>query len=109
MTFSETGRCKKSLAAALAAAVVALLCLSPAAAKTGPNSGSYVIRFDHWSDSDERDYSEFIQAIGDSGCTTVDACLHGPWNPFRASDSDSVRFYSDCAQFPYVLRAYFAW
>ncbi|HEY3779157.1 MAG TPA: formylglycine-generating enzyme family protein [Rhizomicrobium sp.] len=72
-------------------------------------AGNYVVRFDHWTDADERDFGEFVQAIGDSGCPTVDACLKGAWNPFRASDSPGVRFYSDCAQFPYVLRAYFAW
>ncbi len=73
------------------------------------SGASFVVRFDHWTDADERDFGEFVQAIGDSGCPTVDACLKGPWNPFRASDSPDVRFYSDCAQFPYVLRAYFAW
>lgn len=89
---------------------LAIFVLAGSAATAHPaGSGDYVIRFDHWSDADEHDYSEFIQAIGDSGCTTTDECLHGPWNPFRASDPDTVRFYSDCAQFPYVLRAYFAW
>jgi formylglycine-generating enzyme required for sulfatase activity len=79
-------------------------------AERGLDTGStYVVRFDHWTDADERDFGEFVQAIGDSGCPTVDACLKGPWNPFRASDSPDAHFYSDCAQFPYVLRAYFAW
>jgi formylglycine-generating enzyme required for sulfatase activity len=97
----------------LVASVTQLLGGAPTAARTseGMVSGSaaYVVRFDHWTDADERDFGEFVQAIGDSGCATVDACLKGPWNPFRASDSADVRFYSDCAQFPYVLRAYFAW
>jgi len=76
-------------------------------AALGPST--FVVRFDHWTDADERDFGEFVQAIGDSGCPTVDACLKGPWNPFRASDPPDIHFYSDCAQFPYVLRAYFAW
>jgi len=107
MTFAKAQRFWSFLALA-----VLLACLAPAQtpAEARPSaSGQYVIRYDHWSDADERDYSEFIQAIGDSGCTTTDACLHGPWNPFHASDQDNVRFYSDCAQLPYVLRAYFAW
>ncbi len=49
-----------------------------------------VIRYDHWTDADERAYSEFIQAIGDSGCRTVNTCLHDPANPFRASDPESM-------------------
>lgn len=69
----------------------------------------YVIRYDHWTDADERAYGEFIRAIGESGCHTVDSCLRGPWNPFRASDAPTMHFVSDCAELPYVLRAYFAW
>ena len=72
-------------------------------------AGNYVVRFDHWTDTDERDYGEFLQAMGDSGCTTVDACLKGSWNPFHASDPPNITFKSDCANLPYVLRAYFAW
>ena len=86
------------------------LAAHPASHAAAPRSGGdYVVRFDHWTDADERDYGEFVQAIGDSQCPTVDACLKGAWNPFRNSDPPTIRFYSDCAQFPYVLRAYFAW
>jgi formylglycine-generating enzyme required for sulfatase activity len=83
----------------------------PAVARTAEPSGGgdYVIRSDRWTDADERDYSAFIMAIGRSGCSTVDDCLKGSGNPFRDSDASGVRFYSDCAQLPYVLRAYFAW
>jgi hypothetical protein len=68
-----------------------------------------VIRYDRWRAADERAYGEFITAIGTSGCRTVDACLHDPANPFRASDPPGIAFRSDCADLPYVLRAYFAW
>jgi len=73
------------------------------------SSAAYIVRFDHWTDADERDFGEFIAAIGNSGCTTVDACLHDPGNAFRASDAPGITFRSDCANLPYVLRAYFAW
>ena len=46
------------------------------------------MRFDHWSETDERDYSRFIADIGESGCNTVDKCLHSPHNPFRATDPE---------------------
>jgi hypothetical protein len=69
----------------------------------------YEVRYDRWSAADERAYGEFIQAIGESGCSTVNSCLHGAWNPFASSDPPGVRFFSDCAELPYVLRAYFAW
>src|SRR5215469_3748688 len=48
----------------------------------------YVVRFDHWSEADERGFGEFVAAIGNSLCRTVDSCLHDPANPFRASDPD---------------------
>jgi hypothetical protein len=69
----------------------------------------YVVRSDHWSDADERDYSRFVAEIGESGCNTVDACLHGVRNPFHGTDPDGVYFGSDCADLAYNLRFYFAW
>jgi formylglycine-generating enzyme required for sulfatase activity len=75
----------------------------------GFSGGSYIVRSAAWTDQDERDYSAFIMAIGRSGCNTVDTCLKGSGNAFRNTDSPGVSFYSDCAQLPYVLRAYFAW
>jgi len=82
--------------------------VAPAADAANPND-LYVVRYDHWTDADERGYGEFIAAIGESDCHTVNACLHGPGNPFRASDSQWIVFHSDCADLPYVLRAYYAW
>ena len=79
------------------------------AAKPPIFSPIYVIRADHWSPVDERDYGSFVAELGESGCTTVNACLHDPRNPFRASDPAGVVFASDCADLPYVLRFYFAW
>ncbi len=76
---------------------------------TIPNSSIYVIRFDHWSDADERGYGEFLTSLGESKCRTVNDCMHGAGNPFRASDPEGIYFKADCADFPYFLRAYYAW
>jgi hypothetical protein len=70
---------------------------------------TYIVRQDRWTEADERGYGEFIASIGESNCRTVDACLRGPGNPFRASDPQGLRFKSDCADLPYYLRAYYAW
>jgi hypothetical protein len=86
--------------------VAALLLLLPA-----PAFADTMVRTlaETWTAGDERGYGEFITAIGESGCRTVDACLKGPGNPFRASDPQDVRFRSDCADLPYFLRFYYAW
>jgi hypothetical protein len=85
----------------------------PANADEAPDPSNddarYVVRYDHWSDTDERGYGEFIAALGHADCATVNRCLHDPANPFRASDPDDVVFRSDCADLPYVLRFYYAW
>jgi hypothetical protein len=84
-----------------------LLALSPACAVA--QSVTYTVRYDRWSESDERAYEHFITAIGESDCATLNECLHSSANPFAASEPPSRRFESDCADLPYVLRFYFAW
>lgn len=78
---------------------------------TGPARADTMVRVvsDRWTDHDERGYGEFITTIGDSGCRTVDSCLKGPANPFRASDPAGYTFRADCADLPYFLRFYYAW
>ena len=72
-------------------------------------SSLYYVRYDHWTAEDERGFGEFLTSLGDSDCRTVDSCLHGPGNPFRASDPEGIYFRADCADLPYVLRFYYAW
>jgi hypothetical protein len=79
------------------------------AAPASAASSTYVIRQQAWSTADERDYGDFIAAIGRSGCRSVDSCLHAATNPFAASDPRGAHFLSDCADLPYVLRFYYAW
>jgi hypothetical protein len=64
-----------------------------------------------WTESDEKGYEEFVARIGESGCRTMHACLTGAAsNPlYRASNPAGMHFYADCADLPYMLRAYYAW
>jgi len=64
---------------------------------------------DRWTPADERGFSEFVQKIGEAKCGTFDTCLKNPANPYRATDPAGVSFYSDCADLPYMFRAYYAW
>ncbi len=52
-----------------------------------------------------------MQRIGESGCRNMHACLTGAAsNPlYRASNPPGMHFYADCADLPYMLRAYYAW
>ncbi|HEV2563353.1 MAG TPA: hypothetical protein VGT78_14550 [Rhizomicrobium sp.] len=94
----------------IAAAAFALAAILPVRAQeVAPTPYLYVIRYDHWTDADERGFGEFITAIGQSDCRTVNDCLHGPGNPFRASDPAWIYYHFDCADLPYALRAYYAW
>lgn len=64
---------------------------------------------DHWSEADERGYSDFVRRIGESDCNTVDSCMKSAANTYKESDPPRVFYYADCADFPYLLRAYYAW
>ena len=64
-----------------------------------------------WSERDEKGYEEFVAGIGESNCRNMHACLAGAQsNPiYRASNPAGMSFYADCADLPYMLRAYYAW
>jgi hypothetical protein len=81
----------------------------PIAQARESSAALYIVRSDHWSEDDERGYREFIQAIGQSDCGSLNDCLHSPANPFRDSDTPGHQFISDCSDLPYVLRFYYAW
>jgi len=67
------------------------------------------IRRDHWTSRDEQHYSEFVAQLGESNCRSFDQCLKNSANPYRQSDPKTVRFFSDCADLPFLLRTYFSW
>ena len=75
----------------------------------GYSASTYLIRYDRWTEADERGFGEFVTGLGEANCRTVNDCLHSPGNPCRVSDPPGIYFRSDCADLPYVLRAYYAW
>jgi hypothetical protein len=79
------------------------------AAETTAPSGAWYVTKAEWTDADEKGFGEFVRAIGHSGCTTTVECLRNPANPYRSSDPKELKFLADCADFPYMLRAYYAW
>lgn len=62
-----------------------------------------------WSTQDESNFSAFIKKIGYSKCNTTDKCLSSDANMLRSEEDMQFTHYSDCADFPYYLRSYFAY
>ena len=62
-----------------------------------------------WSNQDNENFELFLKKIGTSKCNTVDKCLSGESNIFRTEEDMKFTHYSDCADFPYYLRAYFSY
>jgi hypothetical protein len=64
---------------------------------------------DHWSEADEQGFGQFVAAIGETDCSSAQSCLRNAANPYRGTDQDFQDIDSDCAKWPYILRAYYAW
>jgi hypothetical protein len=73
----------------------------------------YVVRPD-WAPADEIQFAKFInqlgRAISSKQCNTVKTCMQSPKaNMYAPLDAPGLVLYSDCADFPYFLRSYFAY
>ena len=64
---------------------------------------------DHWSEQDEQGFGNFVAALGETNCSSAQSCLRNEANPYRDTDQDFKDIDSDCAKWPYLLRAYYAW
>ena len=66
-----------------------------------------------WNDAEEQRYSDFIATVGRGvaagRCHHLSDCLNDPVvNPLFEAGDPALHFHADCADAPYVLRAYFA-
>lgn len=69
-----------------------------------------------WTKSYEKSYEEFVASIGKAKqagvCHTTSACIKSPVaNPqyYNLNPDSLMSVFSDCADLPYILRAYFSW
>jgi len=83
-----------------------IFCLCVPAAQA---AGSWRILKDHWSTEDEQGFGQFVAAIGASNCSSSESCLRDMANPYRKTDQRFLDIDVDCAKWPYLLRAYYAW
>jgi hypothetical protein len=84
------------------------MCLVTVTAGAQNTSTSFRVMRDSWSDADERGFIEFIEAIGNSRCGSIDRCMRSAANPFAKTDPPGLYFAADCADLPYFLRGYYA-
>ncbi|HUO94006.1 MAG TPA: hypothetical protein VMU22_13845, partial [Rhizomicrobium sp.] len=90
-----------------ASAVILAVVLGLAAVPA--NATPWRITKDHWTAADEKGFGDFLQALGDSDCSSSESCLRNAANPYRDTDQRFLDIDVDCAKFPYLLRAYYAW
>lgn len=84
-----------------------LRCISRAGVQPNAN---WKVRRTSWNGADQKDWENFIQTMGRSSCNTVDTCLAGSaTNTLYSSMDEQAVHYSDCADFPLYLRAYFSY
>jgi peptidoglycan/xylan/chitin deacetylase (PgdA/CDA1 family) len=68
-----------------------------------------------WGEEEEKNFSEFVTHIGNARekniCNSVDSCLKSKLaNPkYYLKNPRNFKIYSDCADLPFILKAYFSW
>lgn len=83
--------------------------LSCSNVKALSTSRPWLVKKEQWESSDELAYQQFIKTMGYSKCNSTDRCLSGEGNILRTEEDLLNNYYSDCADLPYYLRAYFAY
>ncbi len=91
------------------AAIVAAVFLCGSLSQSAIAHSVWRITNDQWSQSDEAGFGKFVAALGETQCSSAQSCLRNAANPWRGSDQDFQDIDSDCAKWPYLLRAYYAW
>ena len=94
---------------------VIILFTQPSFAQTTKNLHWKILQAG-WNPKYETDYQNFIHNIGmarkNGKCTTTDQCLKNPIaNPmyYKKNPTSLKSIFSDCADLPFILRAYFSW
>lgn len=72
-------------------------------------TNQWVVTRTEWTPEDDVKFGEFVAALAKSGCRNVQECIKSPANPYRDTDPVGSYFWSDCADWPYFLRAYYSW
>lgn len=89
---------------------VIVLASSAMAPSLAMSASPWSVLKDSWSAADEKEYSDWVQRLGETKCRRVNDCLKSPANTLANEDEKATyKFTADCGRFPYLLRSYFAW
>ncbi|MBF0406278.1 MAG: hypothetical protein HQM10_02905 [Candidatus Riflebacteria bacterium] len=73
-------------------------------------AGAWILSSNRWTDEDERNYSEFVRKFGESKYGNLNKFIRdSSLNPLYSDEDKNMNLYPDCADLPYVIRAYVAY
>jgi hypothetical protein len=100
----KTFFCSKSFATVLLIVVLMLISMQQSRAAAWKLSKSF------WTEQDEKIYENFVKALGESKHGNLNKFIRdAKSNPLYGQEDKSFYLYPDCADLPYLLRAYVAY
>ncbi len=74
------------------------------------DAGAWVLAGTRWSERDEQTYEQFVKSLGESGYGNLNRFIRDPKvNPLYSDEDKKLSLSPDCADLPYLLRAYVAY
>jgi len=73
-------------------------------------AGAWVLSNSRWTEKEEKTYQDFVQTLGESNHGSLNKFIKDPGvNPLYGEEDKSFNLSPDCADFPYLVRAYVAY
>lgn len=73
-------------------------------------AGAWQLSKNFWTEEDEKTYQKFVARLGKSKYHNLTKFIRDPKvNPLYGNEDKKIRFYPDCADLPYMIRAYVAY
>lgn len=97
----------KHKSASLAGLIILLFLF---AGSVATEAAAWKLSRNFWSEEDERSYSNFVKALGESKHSNLNRFIKDPKaNPLYGEEDKKFNLSPDCADLPYLVRAYVAY
>lgn len=74
------------------------------------DAGAWALNATRWTEQDEQVYGDFVARLGESGHPNLNRFIRDSrQNPLYGSEDQKFNLSPDCADFPYLVRAYVAY